>query len=337
MHKITRLHKRITATGILVLVLGICIGLLIKTDLSPKSKIRSVRENNTNFKFINPILFVDNPAEGGEKYKRLKSQINSYIKSVTLSKQATSVAVYFRDLNSSQWIGINEDDDYIPASMLKVALLITYLREAETDYSILDKKVRLSPDSFNLNSIQTYKPVDPILPGNTYKIKDLLLKMSIDSDNNAMALLTDAIATSTVTSLYKDLELPLGADGQVTHLSPALYSHFFRVLYNSSYMSRSLSEKILEVLSETDFSAGLQSGVPDGTTISHKFGERTITDDQGLPIERQLHDCGIVYFPENPYFLCVMTKGKDFKPLEAVISSISRITWDYVASSTYSK
>jgi len=27
----------------------------------------------------------------------------------------------------------------------------------------------------------------------------------------------------------------------------------------------------------------------------------------------QLHDCGIVYYPETPYLLCVMTKGWNFE------------------------
>ncbi len=323
-----RLNVKTIIIGPTLLVLGVFVGIFIKPYALPTPKSRSVRENNDSYKFINPILYVDNANASGSKYQDLKTKINAFIKSTTASKYATAVSVYFRDMNSGQWIGINENDEYTPASMLKVALLIAYLREAETDPGVLDKLVRLSPNSYNLNSLQTYQPKDPILPGNTYTISDLLLRMSISSDNNAMALLTDAISTSSVTELYKDLELPVDENGEVTHLSPALYSHFFRILYNSSYVSHSLSEKILDILSRTDFTNGLQAGVPDGTTISHKFGERTVTDSEGIPRERQLHDCGIVYFPEQPYFLCVMTKGNDFKPLEGVISSISKITWD---------
>jgi hypothetical protein len=40
-----------------------------------------------------------------------------------------------------------------------------------------------------------------------------------------------------------------------------------------------------------------------------------------------MHDCGIVYYPERPYFLCVMTKGYEFKRLAAVIRVMSRAVY----------
>jgi beta-lactamase class A len=331
MHHIFTLNRKKVVLGIVMVLCGVLIGLAIGPHIAESSKSRSVRENNSNFKFINPILYVDNKNVVGSKYGDLKVAMNSLIDSSIKNNEATNVAVYFRDLNSGQWVGVHENDEYTPASMLKVALLIAYLRGAETDPGILDKLVRLSPNSFNLNSLQSYKPKDPIVPGNTYTIGDLLLRMSISSDNNAMALLTDAISTSSVSDLYSDLELPVDQNGEVTHLSPELYSHFFRILYNSSYVSHNLSEKILDILSQTDFTHGLQAGVPTGTVISHKFGERTITNNEGVPTERQLHDCGIVYFKDHPYFLCVMTKGQDFKALEGVISTLSREVWGYVS------
>jgi len=38
----------------------------------------------------------------------------------------------------------------------------------------------------------------------------------------------------------------------------------------------------------------------------------------------QLHDCGIVYSAQRPYFLCVMTRGSDVQRLAGVIAQASR-------------
>jgi beta-lactamase class A len=97
------------------------------------------------------------------------------------------------------------------------------------------------------------------------------------------------------------------------------YSSIFRLLYNSSFLDTENSEKLLATLSESSFNQGLRQGVPENIKISHKFGEREITKTG----EKQLHDCGIIYYPTNPYLLCVMTKGKDFKELTRIIGHIS--------------
>lgn len=44
----------------------------------------------------------------------------------------------------------------------------------------------------------------------------------------------------------------------------------------------------------------------------------------------QFHDCGIVYYPENPYILCVMTQGFSLSEANAVIANLSRVTYEYV-------
>ena len=45
----------------------------------------------------------------------------------------------------------------------------------------------------------------------------------------------------------------------------------------------------------------------------------------------ELHDCGIIYYPNHPYFLCVMTKGADFPVLAGVIREVSQTAWEEVA------
>lgn len=91
-------------------------------------------------------------------------------------------------------------------------------------------------------------------------------------------------------------------------------------------MSLEHSEKVLSLLAQSEFDQGTASGVPKDVRVANKFGERFIGN------EKQLHDCGIVYFPQNPYLLCVMTRGKDFHELAGVISAISQMVYEEIDS-----
>ena len=56
------------------------------------------------------------------------------------------------------------------------------------------------------------------------------------------------------------------------------------------------------------------------------------TPSRGSTRTAQLHDCGIVYLPGRPYFLCVITEGRDADTLAEVIREISRDVFLAVAT-----
>lgn len=55
---------------------------------------------------------------------------------------------------------------------------------------------------------------------------------------------------------------------------------------------------------------------------AQKFGERVNSLQ-----EIELHDCGIIYYPKNPYLLCVMTKGNNLDNLKSAIKNIYSIVY----------
>jgi beta-lactamase class A len=123
------------------------------------------------------------------------------------------------------------------------------------------------------------------------------------------------------------IKLPAGADADSDFMTVKEYAYLFRLLYNSTYLNREYSEEAIHLLTKTDFNAGLRAGVPDGVELAHKFGERSILAGDKSVTERELHDCGIVYYPKHPYLICVMTKGTDFDALSATIKSISSVVY----------
>ena len=122
---------------------------------------------------------------------------------------------------------------------------------------------------------------------------------------------------------FADLGLATPAQRRLEDsMSVREYAAFFRVLYNATYLSHTGSERALQYLTRSMFHNGLVAGVPQGTAVAHKFGEREMPG--GL---RQLHDCGVVYAPNHPYVLCVMTRGAQMDALKVAIQRVSAATY----------
>ena len=288
-----------------------------------------MRAHPTDYGFIDPLLFLKtNKSLYEDEFKPLTDSLNAYVTS-TVGQDATStVSVYFNDLNDGHWTGINETALYEPSSMLKVAVMVGYYKAAESDPGVLTD--RLYYPGLNASG-QYYIPSDHVEPG-YYEAQDLIDDMIVYSDNTALKALMDADQQRYL-SVAKDLELPLPPNGAaVDYMSPQAYSRIFRILYNSSYLTWDDSERALQLLASTTFTQGIVSGVPAGTVVSHKFGEFSdlFGPSDSLAV-RELHDCGIIYYPDHPYFLCVMTRGADFPTLANTLSGVSRIVYAYVS------
>jgi len=167
--------------------------------------------------------------------------------------------------------------------------------------------------------------------GDSYTVDQLLTAMIGDSDNGAKDVLLNTVDQNALAATYTDLGITNPNNIQGDYLiTSKTYSLFFRVLYNATYLNPETSEKALELLSLADFKDGLVAGIPSGTTAAQKFGEHVTADSSGQPTEIQLHDCGIIYQPNHPYLLCVMTKGTDVTKLSGTIADISHLVYDEV-------
>lgn len=151
--------------------------------------------------------------------------------------------------------------------------------------------------------------------------------MIIDSDNGAELLLLENIDRNSLNLLYSALNIQSPDDvmGGFT-ISPRTYSLFFRILYSATYLNKESSEKALEILSKATFDEALAAGLPKDVVASHKFGEY-VSSSNGQVQKIELNDCGIIYYPQNPYFLCVMTKGDNLSNLKDTIKSVSSIVY----------
>ena len=316
------------SVGLLFLVTGIVLGKSLYSD-KQKNDQQEIHKS-FNYKFISPLLECNSNALNNN-FSSLKNQVQDIINQQINFKNISFASIYFRDLNNGPWFGINEKEYFTPASLVKVPILITYYKIAEQNPEIFKQTITNKKDSNIGSSIQNIKPSEVLTPNLDYTIEDLINRMIIYSDNDAYNDLVNNINSDEIIKTYRDLDVDISKaftnpNGNI--LTVKDYASFFRILYNASYLNKDMSEKALNLLSQTEYKQGLVAGVPQNIMVSHKFGERIYSDTN----EVQLHDCGIVYLPKKPYLLCVMTRGQDLDKSTKAIKSISQKVFEYLNS-----
>jgi len=280
-----------------------------------------------NYELIQPLLYTDVYSESTSLIE-MRTKIDQYIATIKKNQQAEDISVYFRKMNSGDWFCINPNKTYNPASMSKLIQLITYLKEAEDNPNILNKKVFFS-HHFDKVSEQNFK--DFTLKERTYyTINDLLVYMIKYSDNDATILLNLNINKRIYLSLFKDLNIPIPPEKGEYFITATDFSKFFRILYNGTYLRPDYSEYALKLLTLSTFENGLKGGIDTSTTIAHKFGERIIGS------KFQFHEFGIVYYDGDPYLIGVMSEGSSLTELTGIIREISKIAFNDYAKLNHS-
>lgn len=316
----------ILRSGLVVLV-GIVFGFSVDHFFVERrhSDILPIEGRKGLHDFVNPLLECkDFRPLGVIGLRPMKDHVRSLIDVNEKTGVLAGASVYFRDLNNGPWFGINEKDQFLPASLMKVPILIAYFKKAESDSSIFSKRIFFSgkwsvPDEGIPQS-------EKLVPGRSYTIKELLYRMIAYSDNDAMSLLAMNDFNGSISQVLRELGLDAipNAGSEDYSVKVKDYAAFFRVLYNASYLNEDLSRRALKLLASATYKRGIPKGLPARTIVAHKFGARRRSD--GV----QFHDCGIVYHASRPYLLCIMARGKEMDRLVGTVEEISRIVYDGV-------
>jgi beta-lactamase class A len=274
----------------------------------------------SGYKYISPLVSAAQECEA-KRLAPLKLNIMDYIDYEQKAGNLQEASVYLRVLFNDDWININPKATFHPASLLKVPQLITYLRMAEKDPGLLNKKYLFVKHGEEY-PVQYYS-AKTLQPGHTYSIKELFHFMIAYSDNYANMELIKHMDMEMFKKTFTDLKLvaPDMTD-QNYQMSSKDYSKFLEALYNAAYLNIEASEYASELLTEASFKDGIVKKIPSTIKVAHKMGEW----GDGSSIE--LHDCGIVYLNNNPYLMTIMTRGRDMAKLSETVSNISKMAYD---------
>lgn len=315
---------------LLAFIIGAIFGLGLekfRTGNSRAAKVYETREGR--YAFINPLLECETADDtiGDRALRPFKENVRKLIDDEINDKKVVFMSVYFRDLNNGPWFGVNEGERFYPASLMKVPYVMALLKQAESDKKLLKRKIKYK-GGFDFNANDIFKPAVSVQPEEFYTVEELIYMLLVYSDNNTIPLLNHFIDDKVLHEVFRDLSIDYPVNRLEDYMSVATYATFFRILFNSSYLNREMSERALRYLSKTTFQNGLVAGVPKNIPVAHKFGEQTITNKL-----YQLHDCGIVYYPNSPYLLCIMGKGENIENLATAIGNVSRAVFEGVNNS----
>ncbi|MEN9558749.1 MAG: hypothetical protein RL141_1118 [Candidatus Parcubacteria bacterium] len=286
-----------------------------------------IREGNSSYPLINPLLECDLGSDrlGVNHPKPKREDVTAVIEKAKQEKQIASASVYYRDLNNGPWMGIDEREKFLPASLLKVPIMMYFYKQAEQNPSLLDRMVMLEGNVTPTE--QHFNPRETVKPGTPYRVGDLVERSIRHSDNGAAEALVSIATPFFLDKLLDTLHVSYVADAEGDFITVRDYATFFRVLFNASYLNDEWSNAALDLLTRVEFNQGIPAGLPPSIPVAHKFGEAFRDDTK----EKQLHDCGIVYLPNQPYVLCIMTRGTDLDVQAGVIAKISQVVFETVS------
>jgi len=277
------------------------------------------------YRWVNPLLDCEAFGEQRE-IRSFREALQKLADDLLLGKHASHVSIYYRDLNNGPTFGINEKEEFLPASLLKVPLMVSVYHEAESNPALLDEALTVPPGG-DLPNGQYFSPSSALVAGSTHTVREMAEAIARRSDNVATYLLNQRFGLQGMHQLYDMLGV-ITDDGIPDRLRVKDYAAIFRILYNASYLNPVYSERILDALGRSEFRSGITASLPAAVPVAHKYGERLMDDGR----TKQLHDCGIVYYPGHPYLLCVMTRGSDWNTLAAAIDKVSTAVYREVSA-----
>ena len=133
------MRKIIPKTSLIIIIsisLGFSIGTLYPSNIQSDEGIRT---HQAGYLYTNPLLECENNGSfAKQKYIPFeKITLQKIQENMSQNHSGVLLSVYFRNLNNGPWFGIRENEKYIPASLMKLTLLISYMKWWEEDPGLM--------------------------------------------------------------------------------------------------------------------------------------------------------------------------------------------------------
>lgn len=276
-------------------------------------RVDTTAQLRKRFPLLAPRILTEKPTDTLINFLPLRTQLRQYVAAF-----GESFAFYFEYLPTGTSIGVNEKEAVTAASLIKVPTVMAYYRQLEKQgFSIDGQTVKLEPRHIDKGSGRLWTRG----VGATVTVDEAARLAITESDNTATYVLADVVAQENFDEVYEGLDIDLVKKDVDIEISAKSYTSILKAMYFSAVLSKEHSQEVLELLSQTPFDDKLVAGVPKGVTVAHKVG--------GIVQREVYHDCGIVYVPNRPYALCMISQAAE-DTTRARMRDISRMIYDYV-------
>lgn len=245
------------------------------------------------------------------------------------------MGISVKDLASGDEFHLNEDVVFPVASSIKIPILVELFNKARAGSIDLDGKAIIRDGDKVKGSGVLKEMGDGTV---TLTTRDLATLMIIVSDNTATNMLIDAVGMDDVNTMLNELGLEETrlqrkmqdhqaiSEGRDNFSTPSEFARLMERLHRHEGIDPWVCEQSLSVLRK-----------PKATPISRALPYEVEVADKGGDMPGVRCDIGVVYLPERPYVLSIMTKDvppSDLKKLRTneAITEVSKMTYEHFQS-----
>ena len=221
--------------------------------------------------------------------------------------------IYVYNLTDKQSFGLNQDEVFPAASLIKLPVILALYQKAEKGEIELETKYVLKEaDKRTGAGIIQYKPA-----GTVYTYRKLAELMGQQSDNTAFQVIRSLLGDEEIQKTIDNLGMSKTSLSK-NETSPMDIGLFFRKFYSQSILTRNHRDEILDYLTKTAFEDRIPAGVPEEVRVAHKIGTET----------GSFSDAGIV-FGQKPFILVILSKDALEKEALEALPEITKIVWEF--------
>lgn len=323
------MKKEKTPLAIIIATLSITANLVLGMMLLAKPKVPAISQletaasdsSKTNFSdypFLSKRIFAENQNDILINFIPLRQALREYAE-----KQENEIGVYFEYLPSGTSIGVNDQMQINIASLIKIPVVMAIYHEIDKGH--IKKEDIITMEEYHID--KKFGDFWKKGVGTKITVMEAIELALIESDNTASTMLLSILPFGAIDTIFDALDIPKDTKNKLHIISPKNYSSILRSLYLSSSLEKKSSNDILEILMKSRFNDKIAAGLPETIKVSHKIGVFNSKDNP----EETYSDCGIVYVPNRPYLLCVMTKSNEEKARE-YMRHISKMIYGYITA-----
>ena len=268
-----------------------------------------------------------------EKQQALWQKFEDRIADVDRHLDGT-MGIAIRDLTDGKTFLLHADDVFAQASSIKITVLAELYAQEQRGRRGEQGVARLN-DLYIVRS-EDMVPDSSIMLGLTPGVtrvtnRDLATMMVAVSDNSATNVLIDHVGMANVERMLaglglknthlqrKMMDLEAARQGRENLSTPREMMSLLEAIYRNNLLDKDLTADFFKVLS-TPKDSSIPKLLPAGLLIANKPGE----------LEAVRNDSGIVFAPNRPFVICVMTSYLgDERAGQQAISEIALAAYEY--------
>lgn len=218
--------------------------------------------------------------------------------------------LYVVRLDDGSHYGVNENEVFEAASLIKLPVMVGMYMEAEEGNIDLEEEYTLKASDKIAGSGSLYSEPE----GTVITYKELIEYMGQESDNTAFGIARNILGEARVSEILDEIGM------QDTNLSenettPQDIGIFFKKLWDGQIISQEHKDELLGYLTDTIYESWIPEGLPD-IRVAHKFGREV----------HVVNDAGVVY-TDDPFVLVILSKGVVEREADEVFPELSRIIY----------